>query len=508
MSDHRTNPTRVALYLRQSSDVDGDELAIKRQREQCLDLVARRGWAVDEARIYIDNNVSASSRKPRPSYQRMVSAVQAGEVDVVVAWNLDRLTRRPRELEDWLDWHEAHGVNLLTSEESELVDLATESGRMMLRIRGAVARQEVERKGRRQKESNAQGRRMGLPAGSRRAFGYTRLVTHAKAVTATRLGGDGNTYPAYGHEPLEPEASAVRRGFDLLLAGSSLASIAREWNDAGLTTTEGAPWSAGVVRAVLANPRYAALVSPPRSSSGRADKFNLGLSDLPEGNWEPLVTPETWAAARKVLSDPARQTNRGAPVRTLLSGIARCGKCGGPMRSGTSGRAAVYRCHNTPHLSRKRDDVDDYITEVVLERLSRPDAVDLLEDRERPDVDALRAQLREAQQGEADVASMVARGLMRMSAAEAALADVRGRIADLEGKLTDAGRADALAPLVRATDARAVWESFGDDIGRKREAIRLLMAPIIHSPGKGTRPPRDPAGRMAHTAASIELGWR
>lgn len=502
-----TTDTRVALYLRQSKDSEGDELAVGRQGDNCTLLVERRGWEVDPARVYVDNDVSASSAKPRPAYQRLVADVEAGLVDVVVAWNLDRLTRRPREIEDWLDWHAQHGVNLLTSEERDPIDLTTESGRMMLRIKAAVARQEVERKGRRQRESNAQGRSMGVPPGGRRAFGYTRLSLGARGMTATRLGAGGVTYPAYGHEPFEPEAGAVRRGYDMLLAGATLRSIARAWNDAGLTTTVGHAWEPYGVRGVLANPRNAALVAPPRAAvtSGQAAAHNLKLSDLPSGSWEPLVTPETWAAARDLLSDPGRRTNPGGMPRSLLSGIAVCGVCGAPMKAGAVRGIQVYRCAITPHLARKRADADHYVTEVVIERLSRKDAADLLVDHDAPDVDKLRAQMREAQQGEADVASLVARGLMSARAAEGSLLEVRRRIAGLEAKLTDAGKADVLKPLVDSTDVRAAWQALDGD--GQRAVVRMLMAPEMRSPGKGSRAPRDGAGRLAHTRDTMALNW-
>lgn len=497
---------RVALYLRQSKDTDGDELAISRQRDNCLALVARNGWTVAPGHEYVDNDVSASSTKPRPAYQRLIEQVQAGRIDVVVAWNLDRLTRRPREIEDWLDWNVAHGVNLLTSEARDPIDLDTDSGRMMLRIRAAVARQEVERKGRRQRESNAQGRSLGVPPAGRRAFGYTRVVSGSKSVKATRLGADGREWPAYGHEPFEPEASAVRRGYDLLLAGASLRSICRAWNEAGLRTTVGAEWTAPSLRAVLSNPRYAGLVAPPRSATTASTGHNLSLGDLPAGTWEPLVSPETWAAARDLLSDPARLASKGRPRRSLLSGIAKCGVCGKPVKAGAT-RAGVrnYRCGASPHLSRKAEDADHYIAEVAIERLSRPDAVRLLMRRDAPDVEGLRAELRAVQQAEANVVGMVARGLTSMRAAEASLLDVRRRIGELEAAMTDAGKVDALAPLVAAGDVRAVWDAL--DVDRQRAVVKALMAVEMLSPGRGSRPPRDEVGRLAHAAATLPITW-
>jgi site-specific DNA recombinase len=417
----------------------------------------------------------------------------------LVAVDLDRLLRTVADLTTII----GTGRKVVTVDGE--IDLTTADGEFRATMLAGIARFEVRRKAERQRRANGHRRGQGLPAGGRRAFGYTPLERGAAAAAATRLGADGVEYPAYGHEPLEPEASAVRRGYDMLLAGATLRSIAREWNDAGLTTTVGHDWEPYAVRGVLANPRYAALVAPPRDSASATSLHNLGLGDLPAGSWEPLVAPETWAAARDLLADPSRRSNPGAAPKTLLSGIAVCGVCGAPMKAGVVRDIPVYRCGASPHLARKRADADHYIAEVVVERLSRPDAIDLLAQRDAPDLDRLRADLREAQQGEANVVSMVSRGLTSMRAAEASLRDVRKRIGELEAAMSDAGKVDVLGPLVTSSDVRAAWLSLDGD--RQRAVVRALMGIEMRSPGKGSRAPRDGAGRLAHTAASITLDW-
>jgi site-specific DNA recombinase len=84
----------------------------------------------------------------------MLEDVRAGRVDAVLVWDVDRLTRRPIEVEDWIRLHERHGVNFVTI--SEHIDRSTDNGRMYLRIKVAVARAEVERKGTRQMRANLQ----------------------------------------------------------------------------------------------------------------------------------------------------------------------------------------------------------------------------------------------------------------------------------------------------------------------------------------------------------------
>ena len=502
---------RIALYLRQSKDLEGDGLAIDRQRDNCLARATGKGWTVDDAAIYVDNNTSASSLKVRPSYQRLIADVKARKFDVVIAWNLDRLTRRPREIEDWIDLNQKYGVNLMTSEGDDPIDLSTESGRLIIRINAAVARQEVERKGRRQKESNAQARTLGLPPVGRRAFGYTTLAAGAKSVTAKRLGADGREYLAFGHEPITTEADAIRRGYDLLLSGASLMAVAKTWNAGGLPTTNGAPWGQNTVRGVLTNPRYVAMVGEPRAADTPGHRSNrYDLSKLSPGAWEPIVTLPTWTAASEILRDPSRRKTSGAPRRWLLSGIATCGVvvngdvCGAPMKAGaTRDKVAVYRCSASYHLARKADVADEVVVHDTLARLARADAAALLDNQEAPNRDALQSELTALQARLGNVADLVADGTLTKDQARASVARLRGQVADLSARLTDAGKVDTLGPLINAVDIHAAWDALVVDV--QRAVVSSLYCVEFKAPGKGTRPPKDDEGRRDHTRRSVTL---
>ena len=153
----------AACYLRQSVDKLGDELAISRQREDCLKLCEERGWTPVE---YTDNDISATSGK-RPAYEQMLADIRAGGIDAVVAWDLDRLHRRPIELEHFIDLADEKHLALATVGGD--ADLSTDSGRLFARIKGAVARAEVERKSARQKRAMRRPTREGPGARERSA---------------------------------------------------------------------------------------------------------------------------------------------------------------------------------------------------------------------------------------------------------------------------------------------------------------------------------------------------
>ncbi len=139
---------RAALYCRISQDRKHDNLGVARQERACRKLAAARGWEVGG--VFVDDDKSAFSGKRRAGYEAMVEAVKAGEVDAIVAWAPDRLTRQPRELEDLIDLLDAHRVEVATHLAGDY-DLSTSGGRITARVVGVVARHESETKSERAK---------------------------------------------------------------------------------------------------------------------------------------------------------------------------------------------------------------------------------------------------------------------------------------------------------------------------------------------------------------------
>jgi len=94
-------PKAVAIHARISSEPEGDRLGVTRQVDDCRAMAERRGWPVAE--LYVDDDVSAYSGKPRPAYRRMLEDIRSGSVDAVVVGHLDRLHRqpKPREYPAW-----------------------------------------------------------------------------------------------------------------------------------------------------------------------------------------------------------------------------------------------------------------------------------------------------------------------------------------------------------------------------------------------------------------------
>ncbi len=134
-------------------------------------MAERRGWIV--AQVYCDNDVSADSSRPRPAYAQLLADIEAGLVDAVIVWALDRLHRRPAELEHFFEVCDRAGVTRLASVAGD-VDLGTNDGRFHARILGAVAKKENDDRRRRIQRAALQAAEQGRVAGGgTRPFGYT-----------------------------------------------------------------------------------------------------------------------------------------------------------------------------------------------------------------------------------------------------------------------------------------------------------------------------------------------
>lgn len=121
---------------------------------------------------YVDNDVSAYSGKVRPQYQRMLADLQDGQRDAVIVYHVDRLTRRPLELEQFVSALDAARVKHVRFVVGDM-DLGTGDGLMIARMLGAMAAHESQTKSRRVLRKMDQNAALGLPHGGwHRPFGY------------------------------------------------------------------------------------------------------------------------------------------------------------------------------------------------------------------------------------------------------------------------------------------------------------------------------------------------
>lgn len=449
------SPLKACIYTRQSLDREGLGLAVERQLTQSEKLCEMRDWSV--AARESDNDISGYSGKHRPGYERVIAMINARSVDVVVVYAIDRLTRRLSDLSALIDLCQKTGVKIATV--SGDLDLSTDTGRMVARILGSVAQGEVERKATRQRDSNQQAAEMGRARkGTPRPFGWR----------ADRIALD------------EAEAAAVRDACGMLLAGGTISGVIRDWDARDVWPHQrprGAGWSRTSVRLILANPRNAGIATYNGVEVGR-------------GEWEPIVAEETWRAVCDVLA--ANAGRRAAPSpRTMLSGLGRC-LCGNFVVGTWSGdgKRPAYRCHQLtrdgrpgPHVFVRRDVVDEWVGALVAERLSRPDAIDLIEAPAGIDAGALRDEAAALRERLGRLGPLFAKGAISERDLTGGRLAGEARLAEIAADLAEAGRGSVLAPLIAADDVAAAWAAL--DMSLRRSAVAALMTVTLVPPGKG-----------------------
>ncbi len=444
---------RAVVYLRQSRDALQTGLAVERQRQDCEKLAAERGWTVTA--VLTDNDLSATSGKRRPGYEQVLAMVDAGQVDIIVAWHIDRLMRKLTDLESLITRCEKASVRVATV--SGDLDLSTDAGRLVGRILSSVAQGEVERKSTRQKRAARQAAESGQPP-TRRAFGYT----------------NG------GHHPVE--APALVELYGLVLAGMSMVAATRWLNDHGHRTTSGRVWDRTSARSMLLNPRNAGL----RAHNGTV---------VAQGTWEPIVDEATWRATVELVADPARSRPQGA-VRWLGGGLYRCW-CGARCRVNYSHHGQrVYQCQASAHLSRSAAPIDELVEAVVAARLRRPDLADLLA-AEAPDVGPLRSEAATLRRRLDQIGADYADGLLTGRQVQVATERVAGKLEEVEQALADAGRGTRLGALVDAPDAGQAWLDAGLDV--RRTILDGLVAVTIL---------RGTPGRAPFDPESVAFKWK
>jgi len=468
--------TATAVYLRQSKDSEGNELAIDRQRVGCLKLCKAKGW--NSIREYPDNDRSASSGRPRPAYQLMLKDIADGKVTRVVVWDLDRLHRQPIELEHFMKLADSARLGLATV--SGDVDLATDNGRLFARIKGAVAMAEVERKSARQKAAAQQRASDGRPYWPQRPFGFD---ADPDPVTGKWWTAKRNP-TVYNVIRLHPtEARLVRDAYSRFLAGAKLYEIAKGWNEAGVMTPRGGTWSGTRVRELLLLARNAGL----REYRGQV---------VGKGTWPAIVTEETWRAAVAKITEK-KNTGPYRGRKYLLSGIARCGACGHALTSRISNRGKrQYGCYRCRKVSRSGEQLDQLVTERLVWRLSKPDAVELLvSDDDEVDTNALREQRRTLEEGLAKLGRDFANAPAAFR--QSALEDIQARLDEIDAALTDSAKVDIFEDVIGAEDVREAF--LGLDLGRQRTIVDALLEITVKSVGKRAR---------VFDRAGVDLRWK
>jgi site-specific DNA recombinase len=428
---------RAAIYSRISFDPEGKELGVQRQEADCKKLAKHLG--INDVVVFRENDRSASTRskKPRPRYDEMVIAAEAGGFDMILAYSNSRLTRRPLEAERLIQLYEKHGVVIKTVVSGE-DDLSTADGRMTARIRASIDAAEAERTSERVERAAEQRALLGEGNGGTRPYGWS-------ADDRTKLN------PAE-HKVIKLMARKV-------LAGASLHQVAAYLNERNIPTVKGAAWSPTAVRGILTNPRLVGI----RIYKGTP----VGV-----GDWKPALHQDVYDRLRDTLLDKSRRIAMSNQVRNLLTGIALCGECGQKMTAKSQmrkGRPKVdrYLCAAC-NLYRVKEPIDEYVTGAVIEYLrtagSEPEVH--ADPKVLKKVEATRERIRQTQAAYAAADDMTPDDLL------AALRPLKDRLQQEEAGIRRRERSPAVV-AASGDDAEAKWERL--DLGTKRLIIMEVL---------------------------------
>lgn len=437
-------PRAAAIYARISSDPSGQALGVQRQLEDCRKLAEDRGWTVVDE--YVDNDVSAYSGKRRPQYERMLADIRDGLRDAVLVYNMDRLTRRPIELEEFTAVCEAAGLRQVTTATAD-VDLGTDDGLFMARITAAVAAKESARKSARVRRKLQQNAEQGLPGGgASRPYGY-----EADKITIN---------PA--------EAVIVREIVTRYIAGESARAIAEDLDARGIPTSQGATWRSTTVRGILLSPRIAGL----RSHRGEV---------VAKAVWDPIVTLEERQQVLNV-QESNKTTGKRSPRSYLLSGMLRCGKCGGKLFSSPRINERRYVCQSGPDhrgcggIMINADKTEEWLAAAVLYRLDTPDMEAVLTGQRAQDdrYTVLAEQRAQLQSKMTELTVMWTDGDISRVEWKTARDRLEGQLTGVDQQLSRLTSATALDRLVGNGEAlRAGWD--GMTLERQHSIVRAVL---------------------------------
>jgi site-specific DNA recombinase len=327
---------RAGIYGRLSTAKDaGDyqhnvETPVQRQFHEQLAHARRQGWTV--VRDYPDDGYSGWTGARRPGFEQLIEDVNAGLLDVVSCWKIDRLSRHHGDFQRLWEACQAHGTRIASA--TEPIDSSDSMGEFIIRLLVGMAKMYSDQISERVKNYVKFAKRAAERDGrlwhwGRRPFGWTpdgatpltqEVVDALKAeglltwaVKRKRPGGGPRVEVEI---PIAPEAEYLLAAGLRVADGASLRSIQTDWAAQGIQTTTGHPWDTGSLHKVFLAPRNEAILGSELSGD---------LSAL--------------------LNDPKRRKNRGSDRVHLLSGTLDCGGCGNRLKPHGGRRVAPeYVC--------------------------------------------------------------------------------------------------------------------------------------------------------------------
>ena len=349
------NQVRCAIYCRKSVEkgLDMEFNTLDAQREAAeayIESQKANGW-VCLPEHYDDGGFSGGNLN-RPALQKLLADCEAGKIDVIVVYKIDRLSRSLCDFADLSRSFEKWNVAFVSV--TQEINTHTSAGRMMLNILMTFAQFEREMISSRIKDKMSATRKKGKWVGGQIPFGYR--LENKKLV-------------------VDPEkAAVVRRIFRRYIEIQSPISIVRELKADGIVGSSGLPLDKTYILRILHNYVYIGKV--------------LYDGEVYDGEHEGIIDEETWDTVHRFLQENNPRPDRllDQPSEAALAGLIRCGHCHGamvPIRVKRHDRLYhYYRClrnmkasTDCPIKSVRANEIEDIVIEHMKSMVQAPEVI-------------------------------------------------------------------------------------------------------------------------------------
>jgi site-specific DNA recombinase len=380
----------AAIYARVSSEQQREENTIASQTASLIEFAKEHELEVPAEWVFEDEGFSGATLE-RPGLERVRDLAAEGQIQVVLAYAPDRLSRKYAYQILLIEELARHGVETLFVK-SPQGDSAEDQ--LLVQFQGMIAeyeRAQILERSRRGKRHRAQAGEVSVMGGAPYGYRYIRKSDAAPAAYLVH----------------EAEARVVQRVYEMYtVEGLSIAEITRRLNAEGIPTRKlSARWERSIVWAVLRNPAYRGaacfgktrvssrtrVMRPQRRRGVTTPNMTAG-HERPREEWieipvPALVSEETFARAQELLEENKIRSRRRTIEPSIVQGLVSCQKCGYAFsRSSTQTTARkihYYKCIGSDSWRKLGGPVCDnrrMVRQDLLDQIVWAEVIRLLED--------------------------------------------------------------------------------------------------------------------------------
>lgn len=331
----------AGIYIRVSTfDQAREGFSLREQEERLKEFCKFKRYNI--YKVYQDAGISAKNDK-RPAYQEMIEDIKKGNINVIVALKLDRLTRSVYDIEKLMKFVNDYECDIdCMADES---NTTTSNGRMVMRIMTSVSQNEIEK------------------CSERTKFGMAGAIKNGHIPNRTGLGFKRENKKLVP-DPLTKDI--IVRIFDLYLEGKSHQAISNIYNKEKVLGKTN--WYDSTIQKILSNELY------------KGDYVNGKRTKHPtyyENVIEPIVSKEKWESCQYQKLRNARHYERTATY--LFTNKLKCSKCGnflgGHATTKTNGKKYYYYKCNTCKTYFNEIDIEKELKAFMLELAKQDDLI-------------------------------------------------------------------------------------------------------------------------------------